>query len=458
MILLFRFCDWLGKLTGTIILTPTPYVVGNAAEEIYFGLLKARREHKKLVILFPYELPWRFKFRLINIEIVNVESEYRYPLPHSLSVIGRVLITVYYAFLRARGMAVRLVLRGPYYQSHLYNVPMVGAMTLWQPEERMPDFSWDVVDNFNWRKQLELPLHVLPAKQIKMIAENWRVRLGLPIDAWFVCLHVRESGFHNDSTTERNASIANFIGAIEEITGRGGWVVRLGDASMTKLPAMERVIDYPFTEAKSAKMDLYLISACRLYIGMTSGIYDLALLLQRPVILTNMSNWLFGFPQKKGDIGLPKHIYSKSRNRFLSPLEWLAEPWESMSFRSLGNDYVLYENTSEELKAVVREFFDRGDDWEPTPLQLEFNRLRVVNGRKIISRPIFAGADAQQKYSNEVNNPFAPDDFLYDMLERYRLASRLDSMAGMLGQQYLQNNWERDVHEAPLVCAPSLEG
>lgn len=449
MVMFYRLCDWIGKLTGTIIFTPHTYVVGNCAEDIYFGLLQARREHKKLIILYPYELPWRLKFGFPNIELINIESEYRFPLNNTLYIVGRILITAYFAFFRALSLLVR-VLFG-HHLNDLYRTPRIGALTLWQPEEKMAGFSWEVVDKYDWRKQLETPLQVSLGKQKKLIAENLRVQMGLPKEAWFACLHVRESGFRdsksykeNDSYSERNANILNYLGAIEEITSRGGWVVRMGDATMTKLPVMERVIDYPFTEQKSALMDIYLISQCRVYIGMMSGIYDVASLFQCPMIMTNMNNWLFTFPVRRGDLGVMKHIYSRSKNRFLSIHEWLAEPWAAVSYsHKLGEDYVFYENTPDELTAVVKEFFDRGDNREPTPLQRQFAELRVRRGKEIISEVMLSADDVQPYYRKDAVN--------YDLTERYRLASRLDSAVGMLGTEFLQQNWEFDVADEKLA-------
>jgi len=269
--------------------------------------------------------------------------------------------------------------------------------------------------------------------------------MGLPENAWFVCLHVRQSGFRDsdvyketDAYDERNASIINYIGAIEEITNRGGWVIRMGDASMTRLPAMERVIDYPFTKAKSALMDVYLISQCRLYIGMMSGIYDVARLLQCPMIMTNMNNWMWTFPILRCDLGVTKHIYSKSRQRFLTLREWLYEPWASVSYsHALGEDYVFYENTPDELRAVVREFFDRGNDWKQTQLQREFNETRILRGKELLSERLFSPKDVTFNYRKNVVD--------YDLVERYRLTSRLESAVGNLGTEFLEQNWDFDV-------------
>jgi putative glycosyltransferase (TIGR04372 family) len=439
--MLYRLCDWIGKRTGTIILTPHMLVVGNCGEDVYFGLLKARREGKKLVILWPYELPGRLKFRLTNVEVINVASDYRAVSHDSfVNIAARILLTAYFAFFRTLSYMHRLFLG--IHLSNVYRIPIIGESTLWQPEW-VRDFSWDVVHQYDWPRQLATPLPVSLTKKKQLIAEHQRALLGLPKDAWFVCLHVRESGFHKDTVSERNANIFNYIGAIEEITSRGGWVVRMGDSTMTRLPVMERVIDYPFTESKSALMDVYLISQCRLYIGMMSGIYDVAVLFQRPMIMTNMSNWMWTFPLKKSDLGVMKHVYSKSKNGFLSVREVLAEPWTVVSFLGMGDEYVLYENDSDELRAVVKEFFERGDYWEPTALQRQFNELRILTGRKIISEEMFNAGNVQPYYSKNVAE--------YDLLERYRLASRLDSAVGMLGANYLQQNWEVDVRNGKIT-------
>lgn len=432
--LLYRLCDWVGKRTGTIILTPHIAAVGNCAEEVYFGLLKARREGRKLVILWPYELPWRLKFRLTNAEVVNVDSEYR-AIPHNsfINVVGRILLTAYFAFFRTLSLVRRLFLG--VHLNNVYRVPILGASTLWQPDELEHEFSWNIVKQYDWRKQLATPLQVSVGRGRELLVKRQRKLMGLPEDAWFACLHVRESGFHKDAYSERNANILNYIGAIEEITSRGGWVVRMGDASMTKLPAMERVIDYPFTEVKSALMDVYLISQCSLYIGMISGIYDVARLFQRPMIMTNMTNWLVAFPQLRNDLGVMKHIYSKSKNRFLTVREWMAEPWAAVAHsHKLGDDYVFHENTPDELRAVVAEFFDRGDNWEPTSLQCQFNDLRTRRGGELISETIYSIDDVQLYYRKNV--------VAYDVMNRYRIASRLDSAVGLLGAEFLRQNWE----------------
>lgn len=426
-------CDRLGRLTGTIILTPHPTAVGNCAEHVYFGLLKARRTHRKLLVLFPYELPWKLKFRRTNSELTAVESSYR-TLPYNSVgyIAASCLLTAYFAVTRLLNLVLRTLFK--YNLSDRHTLPLIGATTLWQPSEEVAEFSWQVVAQYDWPTQTATPIDVMFRSSMLPHALALRQAMGLPADAWFVCLHVRDGGFHNDAAVsgERNANILNYLAAIREITARGGWVVRMGDPKMAPLPAMAQVIDYPFTPQKSDLMDIYLISVCQAYIGMQSGIHDIALLFQRPMIVTNMASWLYPFPQKTGDIGILKHIFCKSRKRFLSIYEWLHEPWDSLSFVTFGEQYLMFENSPEELRQVVAEFFDGASAYAPTPLQRQFTELRLQKGRELLSRPILQG-----------------DEFS-DIHQRYRLASRWDSAVGRLSARFLGDNWDQSSRNSML--------
>lgn len=421
--MLEKITDWLGHKLGIVILAPHPIAIGNCAEQIYFGFLKARRERKKLLILFQYPLPRPFSIRLTNRKLFSLESEHLYASDRSLTyVAGSSLVTIY-------GMICRL-LRRPFRVlgfplSDIDTLPMLGHTSLWQPEALVKEFTWDVVRHYAWPAQLREFLPVTLSTSCKAEARALLSQYGLPDGAWFACLHVRESGFHGDEINERNATIANYSLLIREITSRGGWVIRMGDKSMTPLPKMEHVIDYPFTSLKSELMDIHLISACRVYIGMTSGIFDVARLFQRPIILTNMASWLFAYPQLPGDMGIFKHVFSKSQNRFLSIREWMEVGWEGVSFvEAMRGDYVLHENTPEELRSVMVEFFERNGNSSALPIQQKFLEMRLEKGRELLSGKIIEG-----------------DEFS-DIHQRYRLASRFESAVGLIGNDYLESNLE----------------
>src|SRR3546814_3430723 len=85
----------------------------------------------------------------------------------------------------------------------------------------------------------------------------------------------------------RDARIADYRPAIEYLTASGGYVVRLGDRSMTRAEPQAGLVDYPFTEAKSDWMDIYLAARCRFHDGTSSGMSFVPLLFGRPALLTN---------------------------------------------------------------------------------------------------------------------------------------------------------------------------
>lgn len=435
MKLLHRVVNFINERGPILIQTPCISVIGNCSEEIQFGLIRARRENKKLFILYPYDLPWKFRFPLTNREVFDVASPHRIELPAPLFALARLALTALYGPFRALSLILGKVL-GQWAHLHgRFSHPCLGDTTLWKPEEEPREFRWEVAEGYRWAEELQKPLAVGLKAEKRARAHAARLQMGVPENAWFVGLHVREPGFYNDKEeyTCRNATIANYLPLIREITARGGWVVRLGDKSMTPLPPMERVVDYPHTRFKSDLMDMYLLSECRFYVGMSSGILDTAFLFQRPMLITNMTNMTFVYPRRPADRGLPKHIYSKSKKRFLSVREMLDAPFKAQHFHTLGEDFAMHENTPEELREAVVELMDGLErPTAPTPLQAEANRLRISQGRLMLERVLFA-------------------NHYDDMHNRYRMASRLDSSLGSLSKPFLEANWERSSREPSTV-------
>lgn len=424
--LINKIFDYISKKSPYNIQTPWVGGIGNCAEEIYYGLLKAKREGKRVIFLFPYNLFWKFRFSttFINRELLKIQSDYRCEL--LWENIGNLYLTFIYVCMR-----IPIIFLRKFFQLKVpgtYLVPDIGQSSLWKPVN-VNYFSWEIAQTFQWDEQINEYLPVRMNGNNYEKARKIRIEMGIPENEWFVCLHVREGGFRNDyeESACRNASIHNYIKGIEAITYRGGWVVRMGDTTMTPLPTMERVIDYPHTLFKSDLMDIYLISECRFYIGSQSGIWDVALLFQKPMVMPNMSAWTFCYPPRRGSLGIIKHIYAHSKKRFLSLQEILEEPFKCQLFHSLGNDYIMYENTPEEINNLIMEYLEKSKDYQYSQLQMEFNRRRVIQGYKILVNQVIC-----ENRSDNVYN-------------KYRIASRVCSYMGALGQKYLEQNWEQDI-------------
>lgn len=436
-----RQFEYINRTSPILFLTPYARNIGNCAEEIYYGLLKARRDGKRAVFLFPRQPIWKFRVEVANRELLEIESDYCLPNNSAWCHLSGWLLTVAFTFLRYSYFTWRRFLqilqrvwpsmRLDPRHNIFYVVPSMGRATLWQ-REAASRFSWDVVESCRWRDQYERYLPVGLRREKHQYAEKLRVEMGIPLDRWYVCLHVREAGFRNDAklAAPRNSSILNYLEGIRAITNAGGFVVRLGDPSMTRLPPMPQVIDYAHTAFKSELMDLYLISQCRFYVGVNSGPLDITWLFQKHVVLTNLTEWTMSFPKQKGDLAIIKHIFSRSRNRFLSLKEILNEPFECQCafIRGVGNDYAMVENTPEEIRDVIVEFLTKPQDYSYSGLQDALNDARRAQIHRWLDQEgvLFA------------LNP------LDDAVERYRLASRADSIAGTLGQKYLEQNWTKD--------------
>ena len=71
-----RICERLNRGREVLLMTPYSRNIGNCAEEVYYGLLRARREGKRAVFLYPRPLFWKFRVEVVNRELLELESDY----------------------------------------------------------------------------------------------------------------------------------------------------------------------------------------------------------------------------------------------------------------------------------------------------------------------------------------------------------------------------------------------
>ena len=418
------------KWFPVIFMSPLAYAIGNCAEEIYYALLKARREDKKVILLYSYNLPfWLVKYRLTNRELFKVDSEYIYFKKNSLLLHAlRLFVTLVYLPLRV----VSLWLRDSFGAelSVSYRFPRIGMSNIYQPNEKIEEFSWDAVHSLNWRGQFSDKLSVSLIKDSNKIGKNNLRELGLSDEDWFVCVHVRESGFKNDAGRHeyRNSSIINYTKAFERIIERGGWVIRMGDSTMTELPKMERVIDYPFTKFKSDLMDIFLIKNCRVYIGCQSGIHDVAILFQKPILITNMCCWNLDYPVFENSRGIVKHLSSHSKKRILTVKEMFEASWctETLYGYVDNEKFKWYENSPEDIEEAVIEYMDllESQNFKRSRLQNEAYDTHIKTYHEFCDKTKYTGLS-----------------FSEEMIEKWRFASRITGSNGAISQKFLEKYW-----------------
>lgn len=209
------------------------------------------------------------------------------------------------------------------------------------------------------------PLLSLTKEDEKWSAHALR-QLGLPEGAWFVCVHVREPGFSpvdEELQSHRNASIENIMPAIQEIIARGGWVIRIGDASMTPLPPLPKIIDYAHHPMKSEQLDIILCAKAKFILGNTSGIALVGSVFGIPCAIANMipmSDLWYGIR----DISIPKLLWSEHLNRYLRFDEVISSSLAKYRYAALYRKAKIRveENSAEDIRNLAVEMIDRLDN------------------------------------------------------------------------------------------------
>ena len=439
-----NFVSYLNNKNSLITLTPSRSSFGNGAEEMLFGLIKSKKENKEIIFLYPRLKLFNKSFSLANREMFHLESNYLHSNITTYAKIGGCLISLYMVTLWSiDGLRKSNILRriisffftridiDPQIK-HGYMVAQIGRSEIWNPR-KVKSFSWSIVKSMEWKKSFSNYTPPYLSKEKKNNLDQIRIKMGIPLSDWFVCLHVSE-GIAPNKKTVRNASIGNYIKAIKSIVEAGGWVVRLGDSMMKPLPQMKRVIDYAHSPYKSELMDLYIINQCQFFIGLASGPTFVAALFDKPQILVNMTDWSMGVPLKKNNLILIKHVFSRSRDCFLSIEEIMQEPYQVTVFEKPSDEYFLVENTSDEIRDVVEEFLNHPDSFEYSSLQENFNKER----RNAITRWINQGEPKWNGVSESEK-----------IIGQYRIASRIDAL-GTVGNKYLEQNWKKDLHKKPI--------
>jgi len=237
--------------------------------------------------------------------------------------------------------------------------PLLEHLMVWQLSDKFEHlFACMSLSERLWSAEKRPPLLCLSDSD-QARGRDALESMGVPRDAWFVCLHVRE----NENRISRkgpDSDICNYLMAIESITARGGWVIRMGNPSMTPLPTMPKVIDYVHSKYRTDWMDVFLWASCCFFIGTASGPLSVPPTFGVPVLYTNAPALGIVPSMSNNSMFIPKLYWSERENRLLTFTEMLSSPagWSvSSDFSKLGLKQL--DNTPEELNDAVLEMFTR---------------------------------------------------------------------------------------------------
>lgn len=193
--------------------------------------------------------------------------------------------------------------------------------------------------------------------------------LGIAEDAPYVCFYARDAMYLRETMPKydwgyhsyRDSQIANYIPAVEELTRRGYFAVRMGYLVEKPLKTSNpKIIDYS-TNGRSDFLDVYLGTRCRFFISSASGLSGIPIVFRIPIVWVNFIPFEYIHSWAKTDIVIPKRLWLPKERRFMKFSEIIKSGAGNFhyapQYKKLGIEPV--ENTPEEIKAVSLEMDDR---------------------------------------------------------------------------------------------------
>ena len=246
-----------------------------------------------------------------------------------------------------------------------------------------PACRLDIFQAMFWEKfRHEKPFYhfSLSESDIKK-GNDLRHKLNIPESAPVVTLHARESGYVRDSShnSYRNASIENYMPAINYLVNEGFYVVRLGDKSMKHfVNPPSQFIDAPFHPEYTDFFEPYFCGTSKFFIGCSSGPDMLAHGFGTPVLHSNASMQAYVWGNEK-DLYVPKKIYSHQQGRYLTYEEFILSPAVVFAHDKRHDlaGIEFKENSSEEILMAVKEMNARLDGVYSSPGEIAKMNQRV---------------------------------------------------------------------------------
>jgi putative glycosyltransferase (TIGR04372 family) len=363
-----------------LIIAPLFYSIGDASEQINYGIARAKILGARLIIIKPYRFTQILSYKICNkalFEKINFckYDFYDYFASLSLNFLYNLL------FFIKRLLKKTIFKKFKFKKNEEWNFLYSGLRELWPYH----------VDNIN--QIIDDPI----IRQIQ-IANNIELKIShsqfntflsdhqLDRSSKYVCLHVREPGFHGDYSrrTYRNADIDTCNLAITFLIENNIAVIRMGDALMKPLSIKHPlIIDYAISKYKSEEMDLALIKNCVFYIGMQAGIWDTALLFQKPVLTINQYEWFAGYPLKVIDRCIFKKI--KINGKVLSNIERMKLPFHyTNNMVDFSDGIEIIDNNENEILAAVENYLNEFlDDFKSSNKYCDVNLKRFYDERSL---------------------------------------------------------------------------
>ena len=269
----------------------------------------------------------------------------------------------------------------PSFKEHEINYPAYGARDV-----------RNLMDKFT--------LHISFTSEEELKGKEILKKFGVPEDAKFICLNVRDSGYINKNKKfklrdwsyhdYRNGDIDKFVLAAEELARRGYYVFRMGINVLKPLKSPNpKVIDYANSKMRSSFMDIYLGAKCCFCISTSAGFDGIPCIFRKPIAYITVP---FGtiLTSNEKTLSITNHHKQKKNNKKLTISEIFSTnvAFSDRSDEFKQNNVELEDNSPEEIRDLAIEMDERlNGNWKETRedllLQKKFLLLFEKNIKKM---------------------------------------------------------------------------
>ena len=404
-------------------LSPFPYAIGTASEQILIASKFAKLLNKKIIIIKIRSLDYKICNNSLfdDLEINKESLKMIKPLNHILTTILEIEFIIWRVFIFFNDKILKLKLH-EYFRFSNIGVPNIFETNKTKNKNIILK-KYEDIEKFKLENQ-SLSLNTQLEKKCKKILNQFITKRQNKI----VCLHVRDGSYRNDFNRKsyRNSNIEKYNRAIKYLTDKGYFVIRLGDKHSKKTKIKNRYFfDYPFSKFRSEAMDLYLIKISKFYIGTQSGILDTAYMFNKPILTTNMCELFCNYPRKKYDRGIFKKVFLKKNKKQVSILNFMSASYKYHNPDNENENFYFKENTENEIYLAVKEFeknFKNKFKIKKSGIQKKFDRIHNDRYKNIF----YEREDYQNSLINSVDS--------IKMIRMFKASS------GALCNSYLKNN------------------
>ncbi len=191
--------------------------------------------------------------------------------------------------------------------------------------------------------------------------------LGLPPNAKWVCLMVRDSAYlpHLDYHRHRDSDIDSYMPAVESLVKRGYYVIRMGAKVAKPMPyTSDKVIDYANSSFRSDFMDLYLCAKCVFALNNGTGLDAVVCAFRKPSCYVNfvpieyLATWNVGslaiwkHHMKDGKRMTPAEIFGSGAGQFMR-----ADEYEKAGITLVDNTPKEIMDAALEMEMMLGDYF-----------------------------------------------------------------------------------------------------